>query len=314
MPAIKQIERAIAQCNTRNISNKTTELSDKHVISSLGNVFNNELQGIVGKKVTARLEKSGTKQGVPHSRIILLSRDGRPFKGKLIEVLSEGEFRGVSLAGFFAELTVSGNSSTVVFDDPVSSLDHVNARRIADRIADEADKRQIIVFTHDILFVSYLMERVNKDKILLMTLDSLEQDGIMSVGLPFDKMSVKERIGKLKDTLQSEIGPAYRKSEIETYKKLAGQFYRDLRMAWERAVEEILFGDVVKRYSHSVSTQQLRNVKYTPENAKIIEDNMTHCSNYLHDPAQVEPVDFGSPEDLAASLKALEQFRYNNRK
>ena len=85
-------------------------------------------------------------------------------------------------------------------------------------------------------------------------------------------------------------------------------------MAWERSVEEILFGDVVKRYSHNVSTQQLRYAKYTPENAKIVEDNMTHCSNHLQNPAQIEPIEVGAPEDLETSLKALEQFKDNNRR
>lgn len=42
----------------------------------------------------------------------------------LSEVLSEGERRALSLAAFLAEQSIGGGSGCLVFDDPVSSLDH----------------------------------------------------------------------------------------------------------------------------------------------------------------------------------------------
>ena len=99
------------------------------------------------------------------------------------------------------------------------------------------------------------------------------------------------------------------KLQADIYKQLAGTFFKDLRISWERAVEEILFGDVVKRYSHNISTQQLKDVKYTHKNAETVTENMTLCSNYLlHDPAHNEQVDFGTPDDLERHLKVLEDF------
>jgi ABC-type multidrug transport system ATPase subunit len=281
----------------------------------LSECFNKELRQITGNKVEAKLISAGTKFGVSYSKIVIQPKDGQPYSGKIADILSEGEFRGVSLAGFFAELAMDENTSAIVFDDPVSSLDYINVGRIADRIASEVGKRQIIIFTHDILFVSYLMDRVDKKLISYATVESLGQAGLISDGLPFDKMSVKDRLGKLKDMLQREIKPAYTNNQTDNYRRLAGQFYKDLRMSWERSVEEILFGDVVKRYSHDVSTRQLKDVKYTPENAKIVEQNMTLCSSYLlHDPAHSEPINFGTSDDLEKNLKALEDFRKNNLK
>ena len=316
LPKREKIERIEKQCNTRNISIKMTELSTKYIIASLSACFNDELNKITDGKIEAILIPSGTKQGVPYSKIVLRRKDNGTHYEKINDVLSEGELRGISLAGFFAELTMTNNASAIVFDDPVSSLDHINARRIANRIVEEVKKRQIVVFTHDILFVAYIMERIpDKNLVSYKTVESLNQAGLVSPGLPFDKMTVKDRIGKLKNMIQNEIKPAYDNNCVPDYNRLAERFYKNLRMAWERAVEEILFGDVVKRYSHNVSTQQLRNVKYTPENAKIVEENMTICSSYLlHDPANGEEVNFGTPKEFEKNLKALEDFKKTNPK
>ncbi|MDL2294327.1 hypothetical protein LJC60_06820 [Ruminococcaceae bacterium OttesenSCG-928-D13] len=316
IPKKKQIEAARKQCGTQAISVKITELSKKYIIGTLSKCFDDEIREITNNKIRARLIPSGTRQGVPYSKIVLQLKDGEAHFDKIGDVLSEGELRGAALAGFFAELAITNNSSAIVFDDPVSSLDHINAGRIAERIIKEAEKRQVIVFTHDILFVSYIVDRLKKDTpATFKNIDSLEQAGLVSDGLPFDKMNVKQRSKKLRDTLESKIRSAHKKGEVADYRRLAEQFYKDLRMTWERAVEEILFGDVVKRYSRNVSTQQLKDVKYTPENAEIVERNMTICSNkWLHDPAIGEEVEIGTPDDLAKDLKALEDFRKDNLK
>lgn len=321
LPVRKHIESVIKQCGTRGISNKTTDLSNKYIITALSDCFNKELAQIVGNRVKATLIPHGTKAGVPYSKIVLQLRGGQTYGDKIEDVLSEGELRGVSLAGFFAELAMTENTSAIVFDDPVSSLDHINARRIADRIASEIGKRQIIIFSHDILFVSYIMERMERERvdkkiISYVTVESLGQAGLINEGLPFDKLTVKGRIKVLSNLLQSEIRPAYNNAHrAEDYRRLAEKFYKDLRLSWERAVEEILFGDVVKRYSHNVSTQFFKYIRYSVHNAQTVEQNMTLCSSkLLHDPAHIETVDLGTPDDLEKHLKALESFNADNPK
>lgn len=316
LPIRKQIQTIRTHCGTKAVSTKISELSKKYIIGTLSKWYDDELKEITNNKIRARLVPSGTRQGVPHSKIVLQLKGGKTHFDKIGDVLSEGELRGAALAGFFAELAITNNSSAIVLDDPVSSLDHINAGRIADRIVKEGENRQVIVFTHDILFVSYIMDRIKKETpATFRTVDSLEQAGLVSDGLPFDKIPVKQRVGKLKNALNSSIRPAYTKGDVATYKQLTEQFYKDLRMAWERAVEEILFGDVVKRYGRNISTQQLKDVKYTPENAEIVEQNMTICSSkLLHDPATGEEVEIGTPDDLANDLNTLEKFRKDNLK
>lgn len=71
-------------------------------------------------------------------------------------VLSEGEQTAVALADFLTEIELNGSCVGVVFDDPVTSMDHMRKESIAQRLVKEAARRQVIVFTHDILFTNYL--------------------------------------------------------------------------------------------------------------------------------------------------------------
>src|SRR5690606_28260094 len=52
-----------------------------------------------------------------------------------------------------AELPTTENKSGIVFDDPVSSLDHMHRETVAKRLIAEAVHRQVIVFTHDLAFL-----------------------------------------------------------------------------------------------------------------------------------------------------------------
>lgn len=75
-----------------------------------------------------------------------------------VEILSEGEQRAVAIGSFLAEVGLNGGKDGIVFDDPVSSLDHRRRERVAKRLAVEAAQRQVVVFTHDIYFLCLLAE------------------------------------------------------------------------------------------------------------------------------------------------------------
>lgn len=75
------------------------------------------------------------------------------------DVLSEGERTCVAIAGWLAELHASGNTSAIVLDDPVTSLDHKYRKRVAQLLVREAQNRQVVVFTHDIVFFYMLQSK-----------------------------------------------------------------------------------------------------------------------------------------------------------
>ncbi len=74
------------------------------------------------------------------------------------DIFSEGEQRALSLADFLTEVNLNPTSAAVVLDDPVTSLDHQRKRAIAKRLAEEASVRQVIVFTHDLVFLTLLSD------------------------------------------------------------------------------------------------------------------------------------------------------------
>lgn len=75
---------------------------------------------------------------------------------KVGAVLSEGEQRAVALALFFAESSFGRGRSAIVLDDPAALLDRERCERVARRLVEEAQRRQVIVFTHDFAFVQML--------------------------------------------------------------------------------------------------------------------------------------------------------------
>ena len=60
------------------------------------------------------------------------------------------------MADFLAQARLAGITAPVIFDDPVSSLDHRRIREVAERITLLAQANQVIVFTHDIRFATTL--------------------------------------------------------------------------------------------------------------------------------------------------------------
>ncbi|MFQ1684717.1 AAA family ATPase [Aeromonas veronii] len=72
-------------------------------------------------------------------------------------ILSEGEQKVIALADFITEMSLSEINRGIIFDDPVTSLDDRRKLQIAKRLADEADSKQVIIFTHDLIFVSNLI-------------------------------------------------------------------------------------------------------------------------------------------------------------
>ena len=77
-------------------------------------------------------------------------------------VLSEGEFRIVSLAAFLADTEGRGSKTPFIFDDPISSLDQVYEEATALRLIELSQSRQVIVFTHRLSLVGFLEKYAEK--------------------------------------------------------------------------------------------------------------------------------------------------------
>lgn len=83
--------------------------------------------------------------------------EGVSEKYKIEDVLSEGEAKVYTICDWFTELEFD-NINTIIFDDPITSLDHNNISRLAKKICKLANDYQVIIFTHNMEFYKYLVD------------------------------------------------------------------------------------------------------------------------------------------------------------
>jgi ATPase subunit of ABC transporter with duplicated ATPase domains len=198
-----------------------------------------------------------------------------------------------------------------VFDDPMSSLDHVRRELVARRLAEEASKRQVIVFSHDLYFLSLLQHESHRlgASIEAMSLRRTAAGfGVTSPDLPFDGIGAKARISLLKQ-MHVEAAKLHKDHEEELYSQRARQVYQRLRDTWERTIEEVLLNGVVWRFKAGVSTQSLREVAVEDSDYAEIVKGMGKCSKFAHDGAANAQVEVPTPDEMIADINSLEAWR-----
>lgn len=198
-----------------------------------------------------------------------------------------------------------------MFDDPVSSLDHKRRWKVAQRITQEALNRQVIVFTHDVAFLGDLQRMAEEAGCLQLT-ECIRRTpagyGAHTPRLPFDALKTTKRISELRN--QSEqAARAYKNGDEEESNRLVRDAYYHLRMAWERAVEEVLLAGAISRFEVSISTKLLKNVIVEDSDYEAIESGMTKCSYFAHDQALAAPLPIPKPDELRTDIDALDNWR-----
>jgi len=314
----KRLDSCKKALNTSNISRKQNELLKEAVTDELFKSLTNELNSLGVQAIKPKLKRITQKGVVSHK--IILEGMAAP-ETDLAGVLSEGEGLVVAIASFLAELKLAPKFSVVVFDDPVCSLDHHWREKVAKRLIELSKERQVIIFTHDIMFLYELEFQAKQlsisDKFMLHAMESRgEYSGVILPDdeLPFDTLPVKKRVGRLRDKCQEARGIFNEtNSPTEKYRETVKSVYSSLRSAWERAVEELLFGNVVVRFRKSINTNELKNVSpdITRGDCQLIFDEMTRCSNVTdaHDSPGASRGAVPTPDELSDDIERLEEFR-----
>jgi len=169
--------------------------------------------------------------------------------------------RALALAFFLAEVKVSDERSAIVLDDPVSSLDHDRRAYLARRLAEESQRRQVIAFTHDMVFVHMLQATATELGIELhgQTLGrALHRVGMVSGELPTKMLSTGKQLTNLRHRLRFDLHPRHKRQD-PAYEQQADRWVSDLRKAYEQIIEDTVLNDVVLRFHAQV--RRLHGVK-----------------------------------------------------
>ncbi|MGH7827902.1 MAG: AAA family ATPase [Candidatus Binatia bacterium] len=281
LKAIVAFGKAIDDTDTNRITRKATEISRALVTDTIRDAFAAEVAtlNIADRRLELTQEASG--YGSTRFKVSLI----RNPKAKVASVLSEGENRCVALAAFLAELSTAHNRSGIIFDDPVSSLDHNYREVVAARLVKEAATgRQIIVFTHDIPFLMMLDdEGRGQGQVPLYQSVNRADDraGICNPGAPFKAKTVPEILAKLDDRIAttSVLHANGRLEEWSDQVKAIAGFLRD---GWERAAETSV-APVVRRYDNRVHPGGLRQlIILTDQDVADFDEGYKFACTYCH--------------------------------
>ena len=301
-----KLTKCLSAAKTNAISLKASELTNTVVSKELEDALNREFKELAVGNLQVCLKSRADRGKAYHKLKLDLPQAKTP-----ADILSEGEQRAIALGSFLAEVNVSGSTGGIVLDDPVSSLDHKRRERVARRLVTEGRKRQVITFTHDIYFLNLLLSDAKNLEVPIEYYSVIRSPvgfGVTNPDLPFEGMNTKTRLGYLRNQ-HPKIKKLFESGDELEHRKQTVDAYRLLRIAWERAVEEVLLNQVVLRFRKGIETQRLSEVVVEDSDYKSVEHCMGKCSNYAHDQALLGGVELPHPDELLADINALDEWR-----
>jgi hypothetical protein len=304
-----QVKAKLTKCKddlkTKAISDKAKEFASQAVTAALKNALDTEFKALGVGHIKTKLNSRVDQVKMMHKLVLDL-----PITKKLDEILSEGEQRAIAIGSFLAELHLAGHQGGIVFDDPVSSLDHHRRMDVARRLVEEAKKRQVIVLTHDTVFLSELRGEISRQNVPHLIHHLEWRDGFpgyISAGLPWEHKSYEDRIDKL-EKVQREMSknwPVYPNEEDRA--RMTGQ-YSLLRATIERAVQDIVLNGVVRRYDQYIRVDNLKGVMGLEqvEHDEILRlYRACHDIVNAHDPSSAKNASVPSAQQLGKDIEAL---------
>ncbi|KAA1251348.1 AAA family ATPase [Mycobacterium simiae] len=233
---------------SRGVTSLAKTASDQLINQNFGTLFQEECEAL----------------RAPRLKLDFIGRQGKAQRRKMIggkvkpsRVLSEGEQKVLAMADFLAEARLAGITAPIIFDDPVSSLDHRRIREVAQRIASLAEDHQVIVFTHDILLATNLLALFEKSKrcaYFQVTDEAGKGEVAHASGPRWDTVkSLAKRINETIAAAQKESG--------ETRAALVWTGYDWIRSWCEVFTEQELLQGVTQRYQPNVRMTTLPQIK-----------------------------------------------------
>lgn len=291
---------------TKPISDKSKEFATNAVTGPLRQALKEEFDALGVAHMAPRLDESVERGKMKHKLALDIV-----VPAQIRDILSEGEQRAIALGCFLAELRTGGHGGGIIFDDPVSSLDHTRRQNVARRLVKEAKTRQVIIFTHDTSFLGELRDLIEQTGVehLIHHLEWYGQfSGAVQSGLPWEHKSYKDRIDKLQKAQSVLVAgwPPYPNGEQSATMR---QQYNLMRATIERIIQDLVFNGVVVRYRDWI--------RVTPNLSKVVGFEKAECDEIerlyqvccdvvdAHDPASGKNAPVPTATKLGQDIAAL---------
>ncbi|MGI4748347.1 MAG: AAA family ATPase [Janthinobacterium lividum] len=175
------------------------------------------------------------------------------------EILSEGEQRAIALADFLTEVGLNTANAGIILDDPVTSQDHFRKSHVARRLVEESQYRQVIIFTHDLVFLTMLAAEAAEQSAQMLShwieRDSEGQPGQIALD---DSPAVTPQY---RDTKKSKVTLAEARAAVGSKRvKLVQRGMGELRRTLEEIVPHHLLKQVVNRWTDRVMVTALKKI------------------------------------------------------
>lgn len=298
----------ISEISTSKLSFLSKKAHNDLLTDNLLKTFKKNLKKLGLGNLSIQLQASNNK-GKQQTELVLGNNKN------IEDILSEGEQKATALALFISEISLSNNQSTIIFDDPVNSLDHRIMNNFSELLM--SLNNQIIIFTHNKMFLDcfeissggHICKNVNggcskskgKHIFLYETLsDGKDKKGII-------KIKQTENL----NTYISDIEKLLSENPLSDNSKqlVCGK----LRKAVEFAIDEIILNrQVPTKYSNKNSRihwDELKKIDNDPITIEKLHNIHGRCSGgALHNGTESEenPVDKDELKSMLQEIKDIQ--------
>lgn len=309
LQSMDRLSSMLSETNTRSITAKVGELTRTYVTEEADEFFTCEAQNLGLEHV--RFRATTARKGAQRHKADF--RDARPGT-KLTDVLSEGEQTSLGFVGFLTEAHFEASKSALIFDDPVSSLDHMKRESVARRIVELAKDRQVVVFTHDVAFTMFL-HKVAKEFTVPYATRGIEkrrkaEPGYVTVHHPWKAKDAAQRVDKLKQEV-AELRRQEKGMPEEDYQRKTEEIAGHMSQTWERIISQVIAEPLVDFMSLEVRVGKLRIIgRVTEQDVKTYDDSYSRISGWAsrHDPHPALNYSPPTVEELNGEIKVIEDW------
>ncbi|PNQ73087.1 hypothetical protein C1T31_08845 [Hanstruepera neustonica] len=287
------------QFNTASLSAKTTQAREELVAQDFQDKFAAELTAFRKQHLGVSIGFF-SQQGSSRIRQNIGQYD-------INKVLSEGEQKTIALCEFLTELQLDTTVAPVVFDDPVNSLDHNIMQDVAKRLVDLSKERQVIVFTHNVLFYNaffslegHVLYKSNTNFKFYKVNTNGVNTGILSDGTPINKL--RAYTSKLNSICNNGL-------DGRNENDVAAEGYDYLRTGLELLVSNSIFQEIVGRYRNNIMMTKFPAVKgdMIEKHKAEIDGMFSRASGFIR--AHSHPEEHHAPPTMNDLIADYERFK-----